>query len=88
MLGAHLPRGSAGVIVVALELEVEEYVSKMRHLRDEDGHALVVRNGYAQERTVTPGAGPVKVSAPRVHDRRDEHRFGSRILPPYMRRSP
>ena len=46
------------MIVVALELEVDEYVSKLRQLRDEDGHALVVRNGHAQERTVTLGAGP------------------------------
>ena len=71
------------MIVVALELEVDECVSKLRQLRDEDGHALVVRNGHAQERTVTLGAGPVKVSAPRVNDRRDKQRFSSRILPPF-----
>ena len=53
--------GARRMIVAALDLEVEEYVSKMRHLRDEDGLALVVRNGHAQERTVTLGAGPVKV---------------------------
>ena len=58
--------GARRMIVVALELEVDEYVSKLRQLRDEDGHALVVRNGHAQERTVTLGAGPVKVSAPRL----------------------
>lgn len=34
------------------------------------------------------GRGPSRVQAPRVHDRRAEHRFTSRILPPYMRRSP
>ena len=28
------------------------------------------------------------MKAPRVDDRRPEHRFASRILPPYMRRSP
>ena len=75
--------GARRMIVVALELEVDEYVSKLRQLRDEDGHALVVRNGHAQERTVTLGAGPVKVSAPRVNDRRDKQRFSSRILPPF-----
>ena len=69
--------GARRMIVVALELEVDEYVSKLRQLRDEDGHALVVRNGHAQERTVTLGAGPVKVSAPRVNDRRDKQRFSS-----------
>ena len=34
------------------------------------------------------GAGSVKIRAPRVDDRRPEHRFTSKILPPYMRRSP
>jgi len=60
----------------------------MRHLRDDRGHALVVRNGKSNERTVTLGAGVVKIRAPRVHDRRPKHRFTSCILPPYMRRSP
>ena len=80
--------GARRMIVEALELEVEQHIQIMRRLRDEDGHALVVRNGRARERTVTLGAGVVKIQAPRVNDRRAEHRFSSRILPPYMRRSP
>jgi len=80
--------GARRMIAEALELEVEEYIEKLRHLRDEGGHAVAVRNGYAQERTVQLGAGAVKIRAPRVHDRRPEERFTSRILPPYMRRSP
>lgn len=80
--------GARRMIIAALELEVEEHIDKMRHLRDEQGHALVVRNGKGQERTVTLGAGAVKIQAPRVNDKRPEQRFSSRILPPYMRRSP
>jgi putative transposase len=80
--------GARRMIAAALELEVEEYVSRLRHLRDEQGHALVVRNGSGKERTVHLSAGAVKVKAPRVNDRRPEVRFSSRILPPYMRRSP
>jgi putative transposase len=76
------------MIAAALELEVEEYIEQLRHLRDENGHALVVRNGKAEPRTVSLGAGPVEFQAPRVDDRRSDHRFTSRILPPYMRRSP
>ena len=76
------------MIAKALELEVEQHIQRMRRLRDEDGHALVVRNGKARERTLTLGAGVVKIRAPRVHDRRSGQRFSSRILPPYMRRSP
>jgi len=80
--------GARRMIAAALELEVEEYIQQMSKLRDEDGHALVVRNGKGQERTVTMGAGAVKIQAPRVNDKRPEKRFTSRILPPYMRRSP
>jgi len=76
------------MIVVALELEVEEYLQKLQHLHDENGHALVVRNGKAEPRTVSLGAGPIELQAPRVNDRRADHRFTSKILPPYMRRSP
>jgi transposase-like protein len=76
------------MIIAALELEVEEHIQKLQHLRDENGHALVVRNGKAEPRTVSLGAGPIELQAPRVHDRRAEHRFTSKILPPYMRRSP
>jgi putative transposase len=80
--------GARRMIVAALELEVDQYVQELRHLRDELDHAMVVRNGYAQERTVQLGAGPVKVRAPRVNDRRPDQHFTSKILPPYMRRSP
>jgi len=77
------------MIAAALEVEVEQYVESLRHLRDENGHALVVRNGKSHhERTVHMGAGSIKVQAPRVDDRRPEHTFTSKILPPYMRRSP
>jgi putative transposase len=80
--------GARRMIAAALELEVEEYIEKLRHLRDENGHALVVRNGKAKPRTVSLAAGPVDLQAPRVDDRRPDHRFTSKILPPYMRRSP
>ena len=80
--------GARRMLAVALQAEVEEYIQKAKQARDDQGHALVVRNGQAQERTVTLGMGPVKVRAPRVEDRWPEKHFSSRILPPYMRRSP
>ena len=76
------------MIQAALELEVEQYIQKMNHLRDEQEHALVVRNGKSRPRTVHLGSGAVEIVAPRVHDRRPGERFASQILPPYMRRSP
>ena len=51
--------GARRLIAEGLRLEVDEYVAKLRHLRDERGHALVVRNGRARERTVQLGVGPV-----------------------------
>jgi transposase-like protein len=76
------------MLAQALQAEVEEYLQRAKEARDEQGHALVVRNGRARERTVTLGVGELKVRAPRVDDRRPGERFRSRILPPYMRRSP
>ena len=84
-------RGAQRMIEAALEVEVEEYVARLREQRDENGHALVVRNGRAKERTVTVGAGTMKIRAPRVNDKRviddERQRFRSEILPPYLRRS-
>src|SRR5947209_13679268 len=85
--------GARRMLIKALKAEVDDYVERHRNQRDEQGHALVVRNGRAPARKLTLGAGTVELSAPRVNDRRrdaDGHRqrFTSYILPPYMRRSP
>jgi putative transposase len=82
-------KGARRMIAAALELEAEQYVQALRHLRDDQGHALVVHNGTSHhERTVQLGAGSIKFKTPRVNDRRPGQRFTSKILPPYMRRSP
>ena len=85
-------QGARKMLRDALELEVAAYLER-HQVRDERGHALVVRNGQARARQVTCGAGTLTVRAPRVNDRRvdaqgQRQRFTSRILPPYMRRSP
>ena len=80
--------GARRMIAEALQLEADEYVAQLRHLRDAQGHAQVVHNGRAQERTLTLGVGAISLRAPRVDDRRPGEAFSSRILPPYMRRSP
>lgn len=85
--------GAQQMLETALEAEVSEYVARHRGERDEDGRALVVRNGRAAERHVVCGAGTLSVKAPRINDKRvDEagarQKFTSKILPPYMRKSP
>jgi putative transposase len=62
--------GARRMILAALEMEVEQYLQNLRHLRDENNHALVVRNGKAQPRTISLGTGSIELQAPRVHDRR------------------
>jgi len=80
--------GARRMLMEALEEEVAAYVEHHREARDARGHARVVRNGRARPRKVTLGSGTVELRAPRVDDRRPGAKFTSRILPPYMRRSP
>jgi putative transposase len=85
--------GAQRMLHRALEVEVEHYLKRHDDSRDENGHALVTRNGKARPRKVTIGSGTMEVTAPRVRDERvdengDRCRFTSEILPPYMRRSP
>jgi putative transposase len=86
-------QGARRMLAEALEAEVEAYIEAATDHRDEQGRALVVRNGYARKREILLGAGAVELKAPRVNDRRvdedgNRQRFKNVILPPYMRRSP
>jgi putative transposase len=87
-------QGAQKMLAQALQAEVRAYLEAAEGERDEHtGHALVVRNGYHNERQVLCGAGNIEVRAPRVNDRRvdettgERKRFRSVILPPYVRRS-
>ena len=86
-------QGALQMLAAALEWEVQEYVQRYAGQLEEAGRRQVVRNGRAWARKITLGCGTVQVAAPRINDKRlDEQglrqRFSSRILPPYMRRSP
>jgi len=76
------------MLQAALENEVAEYLAEHAHQRDEAGRQAVVRNGSLPERDLVRGVGPVTVKQPRVRDRREGHRFTSKILPAFMRRVP
>jgi putative transposase len=85
--------GARRMLMAALKTEAADYVERHRDERDAEGRALVVHNGRSKGRKLTLGAGTVELKAPRVNDRRHDEqgqrqRFSSRILPPYMRRSP
>lgn len=83
-----LRNGARRLLVSALEAEVNEYLQTHAGSRDGQGHRLVVRNGYGANRSLQTGLGTLEVQAPRVRDGRAGERFTSRILPPYLRRTP
>ena len=62
--------GARRILAHALEAEVDAYIEAAKDQRDEDGHALVVRNGHAKEREILCGTGAVEVKAPKINDRR------------------
>lgn len=80
--------GAKKLLSAALQLEVDDYIKKCSHLSDSNGHKVVVRNGVGKERKVLLGSGEVSIKAPRVDDKRDGIKYTSKILPPYLRKSP
>jgi putative transposase len=86
--------GARQMLAAALQAEVAAYIDAFADQVDENGHRLVVRNGYHRVRDVLTAAGAVTVAAPRVNDRRvdadtgQRQRFSSAILPAWARKSP
>lgn len=80
--------GARRLLVEVLQSEATEYLTAFSSLRDDLGRRLVVANGKAASRNVTMGSGTVSIQAPRINDRRPGERFTSKILPPYLRKSP
>jgi putative transposase len=86
--------GARRMLLATLEAEVTGYIDALAGELDEHGHRLVVRNGYAEPRTITTAAGGIEIEAPRVNDRRvdpetgERCRFRSAIVPPWCRKSP
>src|SRR3954469_14890746 len=82
------------MLAAALKAEVTVYIDSHAGEVDENGHRLVVRNGYHHQREVLTAAGAVAVRAPRVNDKRvdpdagEPQRFSSAILPAWARKSP
>lgn len=86
--------GARKMLAAALQAEVAAYIEAHTDQVDENGHRLVVRNGYHEPREVTRAAGVVPVRQPRVNDKRvdpvtgERRRFSSAILPAWCRKSP
>ena len=95
--------GAQRLLGQAIEAEVASWIEQHTSLTDDRGRHQVVRNGHHPTRTLVSGVGPVEVTQPRVLDRRivgqnqdgqdvdaagrPVTRFGSKILPPYLRKT-
>jgi putative transposase len=81
--------GAARLLGCALEAEVEEYL--MAHGRSHK-NGTAIRNGYAPDRTLLSGIGPIPIRAPRVDDREEREQgkdgFYSHLLPKFARKTP
>ena len=90
VLTSLLREGAQRLLTEAVEAEVAEWIEAHRHIRDEQGHRQIVRNGHLPKRTLLTGVGSVEVRQPRVQDRRpaeEAEPFSSKILPPYLRKT-
>jgi transposase-like protein len=80
--------GAQQMLRHALEVEVEAFTERYAGRRQEDGRAVVVRNGYQAQRSVLMSGGSIEVWVPRTRSREDDvPSFVSRLVPPYRRRS-
>ena len=85
-----LRAGAQKMLAAAIEQEVSGYLAERVGLLDEDGHRLVVRNGFLPERGIMTGVGTVPVKQPRVRDKRPTGQrefFTPAVLPKYLRKT-
>ena len=93
LLDEIVREGARKMLAAALQAEVADYIARHAGEVDDNGHRLVVRNGYHTERDVMTAAGAVTVKAPRVNDKRIDpdtgarKKFASSILPAWARKS-
>lgn len=84
LLTEVLRNGARQLLATAIEAEVKEFLDQHNH---PDAKARFVRNGYLPEREIQTGIGTVAVEVPRIRDRESKIRFGSSVIPKYLRRS-
>jgi len=86
--------GARSLLQRALEVEIAHHLEQYAEVLTADERRAVVRNGYAPQRTIFTGVGPVTVQRPRVDERQavkenaTHKRFTSGVLPRFLRRTP
>jgi putative transposase len=88
LLSAMLREGAQRLIVEALQVEFEEFLSQFVGQRDEHERAAVVRNGFQPQRELLTGLGSLSVRVPKARSRTAQSVvFRSTLVPPYVRRA-
>ena len=76
------------MLQLAIEEEVQDFITSYQDKLLTNGNKQIVRNGYLPERNIQTGIGEMAVKVPRVRDRGKENiRFTSNLIPQYMRRT-
>ena len=87
-LTEFLKESAQKMLRVAINQEVEEFLSYHQPKTMSNGNQQFVRNGYLPERQIQTGIGNIKVKVPRVRNRgNDAIKFTSNLVPQYMRRT-
>ena len=80
--------GAEQLIYQAVDAELQALLTEHSGRQTEDGHAVVVRNGYLAARELQTGLGPVTVKIPKVRSKTGEPvTFHSALVPPYVRKT-
>jgi Transposase, Mutator family len=69
VLSELVRQGARQIIAQAVEAELKEFLAQYQSLKDDQGRAAIVRNGYLPERTIMTGVGEVEIQVPKVRDR-------------------
>jgi transposase-like protein len=88
VLSDFLRSSAQKMLQLAIEEEVQNFITSYQDKLLTNGNKQIVRNGYLPERTIQTGIGEMAVKVPRVRDRGEENiKFTSNLIPQYMRRT-
>jgi transposase-like protein len=89
-LTEFLKNSARTMLQMALEQEVNDFITNYKENRLENGRQRIVRNGHLPSRDIQTGIGDIEVKLPRVRDlikSNDKIKFCSSWIPKYIRRT-
>lgn len=87
-LSDFLRSSAQKMLQLAIEEEVQNFITMYQDKLLSNGNKQIVRNGYLPERNIQTGIGEMAVKVPRVRDRgKEDIKFTSNLIPQYMRRT-